>query len=538
MIAGCRQILLRTVKERVNMMKKCACILRSAAAMVLALLFAVPAQAGPLCYDDEYIGVRSGAYREVGGEQQLDRFDLYDSDGKLCGSAMHGSYGGIVTVPKGMIIERFEDGKDRFIDTDTFEILSEYKNDYNEYTGYASDSFCVYYKKLNTLQIKDFRGNVIAETSVPETPGFDRMEHTGYMNMYRPEGAYVVHLYFNGSGFSEPDIINCIWKDGVWKFSSEPGFPETLKGEIKGTIGQYLLIGAETEDETEDDTEDEKERYHVCTQDGLIIMRDVLADLPDTWGSSLKYVGSERVPIDGGRVCFVSLQDGNTFRIFDEELNEIAVTDEDISELYTRTGYAVGLPADVLDGRVCAGTLSCGGKTLLYAREGDMIYVEGEDGSDGIPLPPDEEPVQMNDRYILAKNGTVQVNDGFSDFETDILHVWDRETGECVLDSTDVKDLCLKTGNDPDEPRSDSKTTLELTVDGILVTVGYLISAEHSGDFYVAAILDNELNLTFSTRTSKLTAGRNLSYYYESGPYVGLIDKNGNWLIKRLPYAE
>jgi len=514
------------------MMKKSVCILKSAAAMVLALLLAVPAGAGPLCYDNEYIGVCSGAYREVGGEQQIDRFDLYDSDGNLCGSALKGSYRNIITVPKGLIVERFEDGKTKFYDTDTFEMLSEYDFGYNDRYNYASDSLCRYYTDSNTVQILDFRGNPIAETWVPGAPQeYDSNRYSAYVAMYRPEGAYVVHLFFNDYVNDEDVTVNCIWKDGVWNYSSEPGFPETLKGQIRGSVGKYLLLDAESDEE-------DTERYHVCTTDGLIIMKDVLADLPDTWGDALKNVESERVPIDDGRVCYVSLQDGDVFRIFDEKLNEIAATDEDITELHTRTGYAVGLSADVLGGRVCAGTLSCGGKTLLYAREGDMIYVEGEGGPVGIPLPEKEEPVQMNDRYILAKNGTRKATDGFTVFEADILHVWSRETGECVLDSSDLKDLCLKTGNDPDEPRRDLETNLVLNGDGILVTMGTDYKAELTGGFYAAAILDNELNLTFSTRTSKLEVGRNCSYYYESGPYVGLIDKNGNWMIKRLPFAE
>lgn len=144
----------------------------------------------------------------------------------------------------------------------------------------------------------------------------------------------------------------------------------------------------------------------------------------------------------------------------------------------------------------------------------------------------------MNERYILAKNGTRKVNDGFDDIEADVLHVWSRETGQCVLDSADLRDLCLKTGNDPDEPRSDLGTNLELNNDGILITMGKDYMVRHNDDFYAAAILDNDLNLTFSTRTSRLEVGRNCSYYYESGPYIGLIDKNGNWMIKRLPFAE
>lgn len=514
------------------MMKKCACILKSAAAMFFAVSLAVPAGAGPLCYDDEYIGVVSGAYSEVGGEQRIDRFDLYDSDGNLCGSAMGSAYSETMTVPKGVIVERFEDGKTKFIDTDTLEVLSEYDFEYKDRYNYASDSFCWYNTDSNTLRILDFRGNPIAETWVPGTPQeYDSNRYSAYAAMYRPEGAYVVFLFFNDYENDEDVIVNCIWKDGVWNYSSEPGFPETLKGRIRGSIGQYLLLDADTDEE-------DTERYHVCTTDGLIIMKDVLADKPETWGDALKYVDSERVPIDNGRVCFVSLQDGDVFRIFDEELNEIAATDEDITELHTRTGYAVGLAADVLGGRVCEGTLSCGGKTLLYGREGDMIYVEGEGGPVGIPLPEKEEPMQMNERYILAKNGTRKVNDGFDDIEADVLHVWSRETGQCVLDSADLRDLCLKTGNDPDEPRSDLGTNLELNNDGILITMGKDYMVRHNDDFYAAAILDNDLNLTFSTRTSRLEVGRNCSYYYESGPYIGLIDKNGNWMIKRLPFAE
>ena len=39
------------------MMKKCSCILKTAAALVSAVLLAAPAAAGPLCYEDEYIGL-------------------------------------------------------------------------------------------------------------------------------------------------------------------------------------------------------------------------------------------------------------------------------------------------------------------------------------------------------------------------------------------------------------------------------------------------------------------------------------------------
>ena len=68
--------------------------------------------------------------------------------------------------------------------------------------------------------------------------------------------------------------------------------------------------------------------------------------------------------------------------------------------------------------------------------------------------------------------------------------------------------------------------------------IGEIYPAKPEDVFYGSVILDNDLNVTFSTQTSKLMAAGDFCYYYESGPYIGLIDKNGNWLKKLLPYAE
>lgn len=62
--------------------------------------------------------------------------------------------------------------------------------------------------------------------------------------------------------------------------------------------------------------------------------------------------------------------------------------------------------------------------------------------------------------------------------------------------------------------------------------------AKYGDEFYCSVILDNDLNVTFSTQTSKLVAAGDFCYYYESGPYIGLIDQNGNRLKKLLPFSD
>ena len=514
------------------MMKKCSCILKTAAALVSAVLLTVPAAAGPLCYEDEYIGLKSGAYEGLGVESGSDRYDLYDSEGKLCGSIMDRTYDNFTTVPKGVTGVRYEGGTIRFVDTDTFETLYEFEYMDNESYEYASDSFSVYNQDLNTIKLYDFTGNLIAETKVPELRGFDRTECSVFSYMFRPDGATVIHLWFRDYNKNNGNVgyINCIWKDGSWSFSTEPDSPAVLKGAVRGTIGKYLLIGAGKEGESE--------RFDVCTTDGTIIMRHVMADVPELWGESLEYIGSESVPVDRGRVCFVSLHEGNIFRIFDEELNDIAGLFEDIDELHTRPGYAAGLPADVLKGRFCEGTLTCGKKDLLYAREGGLIYVEGENDPIGIPLPEGETPIEMNDRYILTKGGTMVKQEESYTIESDNLYVRNRENGECVLDSADLSDLCVRAGIDPARYNTGDNTEIALTQDGIQVTIGEIYRAKYDDEFYCSVILDNDLNVTFSTQTSKLVAAGDFCYYYESGPYIGLIDQNGNWLKKLLPFSD
>ena len=92
-------------------------------------------------------------------------------------------------------------------------------------------------------------------------------------------------------------------------------------------------------------------------------------------------------------------------------------------------------------------------------------------------------------------------------------------------------------GMDP-EKADGEKTLFKLTGDGVMATTGDYYEARYRDRFYNAAILDNDLHVTFSSQSAKLEAARNCSYYYESGPYIGLVDKNGSWLIKLLPYAE
>ncbi len=514
------------------MMKKCSCILKTAAALVSAVLLAAPAAAGPLCYEDEYIGLKSGAYEGLSNDSQYDRYDLYDSAGNFCGSKLDGTYDNFIIVPKGVTGVRFESGSIRFVDTDTLETLYEFEEVDNELYEYASDSFCVYNKDLNTVKLYDFTGNLIAETKVPELRGFDRTECSVLPYMFRPDGATVVHLVYRDYHKNNGNVgyINCIWKDGSWSFSTEPDSPAVMKNAVRGTIGEYLLFGAGMEGESE--------IFDVCTTDGAVIMKHVMADIPETWGNSLEYIGSERVPVDRGRVRFVSLHEGNIFRIFDEELNDIAGLFEDIDELHKRPGYAVGLPADVLKGRFCEGTLTCGKKDLLYAREGGMIYVEGENDPIGIPLPEGETPIEMNERYILTQNGTRQKREEKIIVESDNLYVRNRENGECVLDSADLSDLCVRAGIDPARYNTGDNTEIALTQDGIQVTIGEIYRAKYGDEFYCSVILDNDLNVTFSTQTSKLVAAGDFCYYYESGPYIGLIDQNGNRLKKLLPFSD
>lgn len=509
------------------MMKKYMRFFKMAAAISAAVLPAVSAAAGPFCYEDEYIGLYSGAYEDLGRDTQSDRYDLYDSEGELCGSVIYASYDNYLTVPKNTIVVRSEDGKRSILNTGSSEIFFEF--DKEKYYDFSSDLFCEYDKTSGSLKIYDLAGNLITETKVPEVPDLDVRKSGINISMYRPDGAVIVRLhYYNYEGGDAS--VNCIWRDGAWKMSTEPDFPETLKGEIGGTIGKYLLF-QEGEEE-----EEEVKMYNVFTIDGLMIMKDVMADVSDVWGESLENKGADRVPTDRKRVYFVRLPEGDHFRVFDEELDEIALTDEDISELKTRRGYAVGIPADVLGERKCAGTLTCGEKTLLYALEGGTIYVEGEGSQIELSLFPNERPWEMNDMFIITHDEREKKH-GDETIPYIVQRVWSRETGECVLDNSDPAALCEKLGMDP-EKSDGEKTLFKLTGDGVMATTGDYYEARYRDRFYNAAILDNDLHVTFSSQSAKLEAARNCSYYYESGPYIGLVDKNGSWLIKLLPYAE
>ena len=144
----------------------------------------------------------------------------------------------------------------------------------------------------------------------------------------------------------------------------------------------------------------------------------------------------------------------------------------------------------------------------------------------------------MNDRYILTKGGTMVKQEESYTIESDNLYVRNRENGECVLNSVDLSDLCVRAGIDPAHYKKGERTKIALTQDGIQVMIGEMHRIKPEDVFYGSAILDNDLNVTFSTQTSKLVAAGDFCYYYESGPYIGLIDQNGNRLKKLLPFSD
>ena len=480
------------------------------AAGIIFSVFAFPSgvqvcAAQQICPEDRYVALKKSILDTAGSDSTENFYNLYDSEGRLSGETLYSPDVGyaFLYLKKGGMYRYTISGEVYIQNTDTLETVMHYDNMRGK-AAVGSRHFCYLDFQEGSFSIYDSDGSLLCKR-MPEALSFlpgRSMERSDINSIFircvETDRAVIGRVALGNPQDETVSYAILIDRNGTASYSDEEGFPELLLGDITGTTGEYFLIG-----------EGYDGALSLCTEEGVILMKGVSTGFSGIYGdTSIRHYGDSP-----GSVPYILMPvEDNKWRVFDSSLEEVGIYEGE--RLIVNGDYAIGLPCSQLGGRICEGTAKyCNEREIPWTTSGDGYDFWNGTSLMHASLPPSEKPEKLNDQMVYTKE-TTQV-DGIrstiyhlrplSDPSVDYLQEY-TEGGETDYWVFPEKDSCLL-GN----PRWwDGGTSI---------------------------IIDSEAHPVFTTR-GRVEGSFSGNYYLSRGPYEGIIDRNGNWLIKEYSYAE
>ena len=457
------------------------------AACLICVVLSCTVWAGQDLFDPEvYLGIGTGAYRSAGGEGSEMLVRYYDSKGVIQGEALgavdyfSGTYN---VIPKGSFITG-GDGNDVIVlRTEDFGEVCRYdrEDNYNGRAYVAKNHIGLLSADGSRLTVYDREGKTCADLKTdPSIFGSfsddwsDRIDLT----IYEPKGYVYVRLMKGWQTFLAAKIL----EDGSIQTSEEPGFPELLSSDrICGYMGENLIADAEDGN------------YRIVSPQGNVL-RNV---------SSIHWVYPERFTavFERGKADYAAVYDGTAWLMLDSTLQEIGRITEQSLDQYGNIQYAgssvIGLPCEELGGAVSTDVLRYLRTDVPAAKVSDGYLVAGKYGR-FLPDPGDGWTIDsFSDHFILLRNEALQ-------------RVMRRSDGAVLLETDRFV---------------------------YLQNSSFLVEGTFSDADSRTTIYNEEMEELYSC-SSWVYPCIEEYYFVHRGPWAGVIDAHGSWILKELQYDE
>ena len=456
--------------------------------LALCAAFLTPLSAScaslPLCEEDEYIGITSGVYSNAGGEGSDKIIHYYDSVGNLAGAVLHGVdyYIPYDIIVKGRLIFTYDDAEQIVLSTDDFREIARFPREgIRRMSG--AEHFAVYDMERRLLSCYDRNGKLLCLIRVENVP-----EGTVYPGeLYEAEGYCCVEL-MGGAG---PCFRAIFGDDGSCVTSEEPSFPAAFRGDIAASAGPYLIVSREIPTGAGDD--ETTTEYLVYNRDGTLVM-DGFTGIEgyDPWLSC---------SFSQSRVKYLTRREEDGILVYDARLKLLGKVGtaylSDWGNTRPAGGEIVGLPSEKLNGAIVDGAVTYHGKEAVYTRLDGGYLISTPEGFVLLAPPQGEVPEAVSAGLVLTFGAGEHI----------------------VRRRADMAELF----------RGTNRVTIQ--DDSYLVERDY----EKEGDTY--RIYDENGALLYES-DMRICACPRGNYAIYRGPYLGIADRSGSWIVKELRYEE
>ena len=219
---------------------------------------------------------------------------------------------------------------------------------------------------------------------------------------------------------------------------------------------------------------------------------------------------------------FVMQETDGMYVIYDKNLSVVGQVPTDPEDDYYRPetsgGYVAGIPYRELLGKTCDGFVECGSGKYPYAQMNNGCLVFWDDIVVALPVPAGETLVSFSEAYFVTKREDETVTDEYGGHPT-IRSVWRRDDGSLFLQNG-------KDGND---------FHVNLSETGLSI-FAYGVPDEYSSTQY---LYNNQYELAFPPGVNTyLRPFKNGYWYTNRGVYTGIIDVEGNWVVREIAWEE
>ena len=256
--------------------------------------------------------------------------------------------------------------------------------------------------------------------------------------------------------------------------SEMPGFPEVFGSGIRASVGRYLAVS----------NDDEEGTFRIFTSDGEEVMAGVKLVFTDS------FLSAE----------YVVLPQGEAWTVYDKDLQEKGRLDpaflNSSGGVVTAGGEIVGMASPKLGGAVCTGSVSYLSKTVPCTQQEGGVLAATEEGTVFLPVPVGEELTAFSRDLMMTKRMEETI-------------IYRREDGKEVF-------------------RTGGSVRIQ---DG-----SFLVDRDYEEDGKSRIYDENGMLLYESSYYINPCYERNYSII--RGPYRGIADRRGNWLIRELRYEE
>ena len=439
----------------------------------------------------QYLGVAAGTYRSAGGSAPDMLIRYYDSTGAFHGEALgmvDHFMGTFNIIEEGRLLYDYEDDDILFRRTEDFEEVCRCRRK-DVYTGRAfaaRDHIGILSEDGSHLFIYDREGQICAELKTEAPPAELSYEDWGErvnLVIYEPEG----YLYIRLRKGEQTLLAALVREDGSVQTAGDTGFPDLFSGgRVCGYIGENLIV------------REEEDRYAIAGPEGDVLCSDVLLH----WS---KYGGYDHLGMTGAedRADFAALREGTELRILDETLSEAGRIREEDLDAYGHIQYAggtvIGLPCDELGGERSTDVLPYLRRTIPAAKVPGGYQIAEELGSF---LPDPEEGWKLDsfsDDFMLVRNA-----------DAGMMRVLRREDGQILLETDQLV---------------------------FLQNTSFVVEEDFMDPDSVTMIYDKNMKPLYSSE-GRVFPCMDDWYFLHRGPWAGVTDAEGKWILRELQYDE
>ena len=452
-----------------------------------------PASGSQLFDPDLYLGIAAGTYRSAGGEAPDMMIRYYDSTGAFRGEAV-GSVdyftGTFRVIQKGRLMYSYKEDDVVILRTEDLGEVCRYDRD-EQFSGRvceATEHVGILSRDGSHLVIYDRDGQIFADlkTAGPaivsadptaEDTGSEQPERTDLV-IYEPEG----YLYVCLTAGNRTLLKALIRDDGSVLTSEDPSFPELLRTkQACSFIGKNLIF------------RDEPDGYLIADPEGNVLVKAAQIHRAEHSG----YVVISALD----RADFAALRQGDGWVILDETLTIAGtISDQDLDpygHLRYAQGTIIGLPCEALGGLAST-------DILTYLRQ---------------KVPAAKIP------------GGYRVFDDLGSFLPDPGEGWelsDFSDSFILQRSADIQRVVR---------RSDGQILLETAQQVYLQNTSFVVQRDYMDPESMTVIYDEDMQVLYTCKERIFTCMEDL-YYLHRGPWAGVTDAHGTWLLRELQYDE